>query len=1788
MSKDYITLDTKTYESLQREIAALKQQVSQQELAAIPESERMAQQKALFAVISKIRESLELERIFESTAREVRQLLNADRVGVFWFYPESNYNLGEFVSEDVLPEFSSAIAAKVEDHCFGDNFAIYYKHGRIWSCPDIRAAGLPDCHEAILARFQVKANLVVPLLKGSELWGLLCIHQCSSPRQWQEHEIEFVTQIAVNLGVALQQAEFVSQLQQLSNRQQQAIARAVEREKAVAAIIDKIRQSLDLDTIFRTTTQEVQQLIQADRVTIYRFNPDWSGEFIVESVTPGWNLLVEAQQTNPEVKQNVIECNVKDLANLGNTDTYLQDTQGGEFRSGKIYRVCHDIYNSGFSDCYIKVLESYQAKAYVIIAIYKGNELWGLLAVYQNGTSRRWYKTEVNFLLQISSQLSVAVQQAELLAQTQQDNDKLQTALTAELEKRAEELALEAQRERAIFAVIDKIRQTLDLKTIFQTAATELQKLMSVDRIAIYEFREDYFGDFIFESDPGNFAPLVGSAWEDPYLNEHRGGRFRNNEVFIADRVSYGDGFSDCHVEALEYFGVTSCAVVAIFKGEQLWGLLAAFQHEGTRHWEERDVNLLKQISAQLGIAIKQTEYTDRIQQQARRQAKAAQQERALTQVIDRIRRTLDLEEVFSATTAEVRRLMNCDRVAVYQFLPDWSGKYISESVAFGWKQLVGEGIETIWADTHLQETQGGRYAKQEAFAVEDIYTIGHSQCHIDILEQFQVKAYVIAPVFVGDQLWGLLAAYQNSSIRFWEAGEVRLLSQIGAQLGVAIQQSEYLVQIEEQAKKQAKVAKQERALSRAVERIRQNIDINKIFISTTQEVRQLLECDRVALYQFLPDWSGEYICESVGKGWKPLVGDNIQTIWEDPQLQETEGGRYANQETLAVDDIYNSKDSQFSLDLLEEFQIKAYALAPVFVGAKLWGLLAVYQHSNPRHWEQSEVRLLAQIGSQLGVALQQSEYTDRIQQQARRQAKVAQQERALARVIDRIRRTLDIKEVFNATAEEVRKLIHCDRVALYQFLPDWSGKYISESVAPGWMPLVGESIETIWADTHLQETQGGRYTNQETFAVEDIYTIGHSPSQIDFLEQIQAKAYAIAPVLVGDQLWGLLTAYQNSSIRFWEASEVRLLSQIGAQLGVAIKQSDYLQKIEAQSLQQAELLLCTEQQSLELQTTLADLNAIVNNLADGLLVTNTQGEITRFNPALLSMFGWEECDLKGKKLTSLFSPKLVELIEAPPSEYLGNITLEVELGNGKIGQALATTIWKKEDCENGDCFLGKAILIRDITNEKEVDRMKTDFIATVSHELRTPLTSVLGFASIIKDKLEEVIFPAVISDDRKTQKTMRKVSDNINIIVTEAERLTSLINDVLDIAKMEAGRVEWHIQSVNPSVILKRAIAATSSLFEKSGIEAIQDFSPDLPEIEVDCDRMIQVVINLISNSVKFTEAGSVTCRAEVQNQELLVSIIDTGMGIAPEDQPLVFERFKQVGNILTDKPKGTGLGLPICKQIVEYHGGRIWVESELGVGSTFSFTIPLKETETKPPEETVKVNELIEQLKEQVATQAPVHKDCPTILVVDDEANIRELLRQSLEESGYQVTEAANGVEAIAAAKAVKPDLIILDVMMPQINGFDVTAVLKHDPQTMDIPIVILSIVQDQERGYRLGVDRYLTKPINKAGLLKEINALLKQGISNKKVLVVDRNASALKTLSETLISQGYNVVEACDSQECLDKALSIKPDLIIIDDLLSENQDLVKTLRFSKELENVSLIFLGNSDSGISPNS
>jgi signal transduction histidine kinase len=308
-----------------------------------------------------------------------------------------------------------------------------------------------------------------------------------------------------------------------------------------------------------------------------------------------------------------------------------------------------------------------------------------------------------------------------------------------------------------------------------------------------------------------------------------------------------------------------------------------------------------------------------------------------------------------------------------------------------------------------------------------------------------------------------------------------------------------------------------------------------------------------------------------------------------------------------------------------------------------------------------------------------------------------------------------------------------------------------------------------------------------------------------------------------------------------------------------------------------------------------------------------------------------------------------IECLMVVPLLARGEVIGTIGLTTNQVGQEFTPAQMRLAETVAGQIAgaIENARLFTEMQRAKEAaeaaNEAKSAFLANVSHELRTPLTSVLGFAKIIRKRLEERIFPAVQTEDVKTRRAISQVKENIAIIISEGDRLTSLINDVLDLAKIEAGRMEWHMQPLAMNEVIDQAIAATSGLFEPEALELVRDLEDGLPQVIGDRDRLVQVVINLLSNAAKFTKQGSVSCCVRRVNNQIVVSVIDTGVGVAEDHRYSIFEKFTQVGgDTLTGKPRGTGLGLPICKDIVEHHGGHIWVESELGRGSNFSFTLP------------------------------------------------------------------------------------------------------------------------------------------------------------------------------------------------------------------------------------------------------
>ena len=464
-------------------------------------------------------------------------------------------------------------------------------------------------------------------------------------------------------------------------------------------------------------------------------------------------------------------------------------------------------------------------------------------------------------------------------------------------------------------------------------------------------------------------------------------------------------------------------------------------------------------------------------------------------------------------------------------------------------------------------------------------------------------------------------------------------------------------------------------------------------------------------------------------------------------------------------------------------------------------------------------------------------------------------------------------------------------------------------------------------------------------------------------------------------------------------------------------------------------------------------------------------------------------------------------------------------------------------------------------TELAQLDELKDNFLSSVCHELRTPLTAIKGSAEILFD------------GDGVTEEIQKQF---LTIINSESDRLTRLINDVLDLARYEAGEERWYDEPNSIGDIVESAVAGIRALAIQTNLDVNVSVDSDLSDVWCDPDKINQVLTNLLSNAIKFTpESGeiqvfakeSLTAGSAGDGRVVEISVSDTGVGIATEDLDEIFQKFKQFGDTPSDVRKGTGLGLPICKEIVDHYGGRIWAESDLGKGSVFTFTLPVNQISSA----------IVSPLDGDASASSDPSNEHKTILVVDDESNVRRLLYHEFTNRGYFVLEAGDGRTAIDLARKYHPDLITMDVLMPIMDGYDATIAIKGDQETKDIPILVISIVESRERGIEIGANEFISKPFSVDQVLECVSRLL--GGEAKKVLVVVDDKALAETIKFQLEQSGFIPSVIHRGNDVLDAIVLEPPDLIVLDLIMPEVDgfDILTEIKSRPETANIPVIVL-----------
>ncbi len=613
----------------------------------------------------------------------------------------------------------------------------------------------------------------------------------------------------------------------------------------------------------------------------------------------------------------------------------------------------------------------------------------------------------------------------------------------------------------------------------------------------------------------------------------------------------------------------------------------------------------------------------------------------------------------------------------------------------------------------------------------------------------------------------------------------------------------------------------------------------------------------------------------------------------------------------------------------------------------------------------------------------------------------------------------------------------------------------------------------------------------------------------------IDAHAVVVAPLLIGGRPVGAINVWHEDPSRSFAAADQQLLSLFGQQAAIA--------------LENARLYTAAQRERSYFEV-------LVRNSPVAIVALDLEHRILSCNPAFERLYGYRQTEVVGRDLDELITTSETRSEAVGYSrQALDDQPVQVITKRRRKDGSLVDVEVLAVPVVIGGERIGLMGLYHDVTEllaarkaSEAANHAKSQFLASMSHELRTPLNAIIGYSEMLEEEAAERGHDSYVPDLQKIRSAGR--------------HLLALINDVLDLSKIEAGKMELHLETFELRPAIDAVAATVAPLIEKNNNTLALDLAATIGVMRADVTRVRQVLFNLLSNASKFTEHGTITLRAHresgVAGDTILLTVEDTGIGMTPEQLGRLFQAFSQAEASTASKYGGTGLGLAISRKICEMMGGEITVASTPGQGTAFTVRLP---AEVREPGEPV--------------LPVPLRPagGAGTVLVIDDDPAARQLVARMLNKDGFRVLEAANGREGLRLAGTERPDVITLDVLMPELDGWGVLSALKSDPLLASIPVVMLTITDQRNLGFSLGATEYLTKPIERAQLSAVLARYRRP--AGASVLLVEDDPATRAVLRRSLEKEGWRVTEAENGRVGLERVATDRPALVLLDLMMPE---------------------------------
>jgi len=1593
--------------------------------------------------------------------------------------------------------------------------------------PDRQRGSIPGEKPALAIPFQVQESEI----------GLVEILDDTPGRVWSEDERRLVEQVADQLSLALENARLFQETQA-----------ALSETRTLYAITSATTRTLELSETLSGLLEQVLAAVKMDAGLIS----------MVDQSTDDLELVV---------RKNLPEMMVQNMAVDGLRGTLCD----------LVYRRKDTVNIPDFEnqECIpddvpdLSGLQKFGFRSYLGVPLVSKDRILGTLCTFGQ-QPRAGQEAGISLMQVAGQQIGIAVENAQLFLETQ---------------SRADELAV-------LNEMAGVLSSRLNIQEVLQNIYTYSSRLIDATNfyIALFDplIDEVSFPLVVEDEQPTNYESRRGQKG----LTEHiiRSGRALLIPNQVTAWIEQHLGIEAIGREAFSWLGVP------MMIGTQVIGVIVVQSFARENAFAKRHQDLLTALASQGAIAIQNARLFQETELRAEELGVLNEMGRTLAS-------SLNVHEVTEALYDYVSQLMN-----TYSFFVGLYDKetdemelpvvYTSGTRIYPSRRKLGQALSDYVIQNKVSLLLNGEdiTAQQEQLGVR----------FVGLGDAKPAKSWLGVPLLFGDQILGAVVVQSVDTPYLYVESHRRLLTAVASQAAIAIQNARLFEQTQAALGETAGLYQASAELNTA-----QSYDEILNVLRRNSIAGQ--QAHHVTLCYFDRPWVS---------GKEPPEWVDVLATWMESSEQEFMQ-RYPLQaypsiaslikpdSTLIVEDI--SADPRLDETTRELyarlFKAASAIFIPVVVGFQWVGFINA-NYPEKMIFSDEEVRRAMVLAGQAAVAIQNLRSVAIAENQAHEAQRRSLELALVNRVVTAMVSSADLRQVLNAVAGELVVAFNLAHASIALLTPERNTMtVVAESSSVGDDAAIGVQIP-IQGNQAVEQVLKNRQSVMITGAQSSPMV---APIQVRLHER-GIQTIAFFPIIAGGEVIGTISLDSTEKERIFTPQEMTLAETLVGQISTSIQNANlYEQNINLldetrRRVQEMSVLFELSQSLAGVSLSSSEIATIIGQYfirimeypeVSVALIDVEKGELQvleklsmdeRTRDAVRS----EQIETTVKiadipaamKVLQTMKPLVIKqsdkTLDQRERKYMMENGLKSQVAlplavKGAVLGIISLNSWDRERdfsvdqinlamtlansaataLENARLYEGQLETAEQL---RELDKLKSQFLANMSHELRTPLNSIIGFSRVILKGID-----GPVSELQK---------QDLAAINSAGQHLLQLINDVLDISKIEAGKMELSFDDrVNLADLVTSAMSTAVGLTKDKPIKLIKEIPERLPMVRADPTRIRQVLINFLSNAAKFTEQGTITIKAETVTDEMglpeiMVKVIDTGPGISKEDQQRLFQPFSQVDASPTRKVGGSGLGLSISRLLIDLHGGQIGVDSELGHGSTFYFTLPLIRMDTS----TILDEDIMETFgREKV------------ILTIDDDRAVLSLYERYLVEHGYRVIPLIDPAQAVQIAKQTRPFAITLDIMMPSIDGWQVLEALKQDPGTRDIPVIICSIVEQLERGFSLGAVGYLTKPLLEEDLIKALDRLNADG-NISEVLIVDDEPNDIRLVQRILEQKGGYTVRAANNG--LDGLIALQertPQAVILD-LFMPDMDgftLLETIRSDPSLAQIPVIIFTAGD-------